>query len=143
MPFAADVIGAAVLVYWSASPTPEDARALGALVAEAHREIGQPVVFIAVIPPGASRPTAEARAAMGRSIKDIANRCESLHLVLEGEGFALATLRSIRSALSLASGTQRLVRIHHSVAEAAAAAQGRVEEAVKIIRAMERLRGSS
>lgn len=64
-------------------------------VASARREAGRPIVCFMIVDPDAEVPSEAGRAAMQRASVLLLNHCESLTLIVEGNGLERTLLRAV------------------------------------------------
>lgn len=78
-------------------------------VATARREVGRPIVCFMIVDSDAEVPSEAGRAAMQRASVSLLNYCESLTLIVEGNGLKRTLLRTVfRGMVMLGKQTLRI-----------------------------------
>jgi hypothetical protein len=78
-------------------------------VAAARREVGRPIVCFMIVDSDAEVPSEAGRAAMQRASVSLLNYCESLTLIVEGNGLKRTLLRTVfRGMVMLGKQTLRI-----------------------------------
>lgn len=107
------------VVRWLA-PTLADVRHATVALDCAVRDAGRPVIFVGVIPVDSDPPAPATRHALDAALAHACATCESVHFIVEGDGFRHAVLRSILAANILATGRRGMVFVSSDVAGAIA-----------------------
>ena len=116
-------VGDVYCVRWIA-PDLDDVDAILSEVREGASERAGQAHYMAFIGEGTSLPTAEVRQAMKGTVEHLLREVRSVHIVVEGKGFRRAALRSINTAVFLAS-RHRDRAFAHDTAEGGAEALAR------------------
>jgi hypothetical protein len=88
-------------VRWSGRPTGDEARRVAEGIIGARRRVGHPLVLVAMIPPSAKLPDADARQELQKQTPIIDRMCESQYVVLEGDTIANALVRGAVTAVTI------------------------------------------
>jgi hypothetical protein len=104
-------------VRWAA-PSKADLPALNAQLADAHRKLGDPVTYIAIVPEDCEPPNDEMRAAFSDTMDEVLSHCSTMHFVMEGQGFKHSILRNALATVLLVKGQRRKVFVHRTLTEA-------------------------
>lgn len=107
--------------------TAEAIRRVNEELAEAHRALGKPVVFVAIVSPDCKLPDSRARAAMVAGSNDVKDICASMHVVIEGHGID-HSLQRIAFTMMAFLAIRKDIFVHDSVMEALAKAVWRSPE---------------
>lgn len=97
------LIDSVLFVRWRERCDPADVRDIVTHTEAAHDEVGDRLVYVAIIPVGVPPPDARTRAALREGTQHAASRCSSVHVVIEGEGLRRALIRSVSAGLLLAT----------------------------------------
>lgn len=118
------IIDPVLFVRWKQTCEVADVAIIRQRTEAAHREVGDRLVYVSIIPVGVPPPDAETRAALRDGTQHATTHCRSIHIVIEGEGLRRALIRSVSAGILLAS--RSTFKIHSTVREA-------LEEARKIV----------
>jgi hypothetical protein len=118
MPYQTFVAGRVFVLRWLSAPTSQDLRVLSSEMSAARQKEDHPLVNLSLISTEINMPDQQTRSEMERFHKVFMDNCESIHVVVGGEGFKHAIARSIVSAFALASGRRGLVHVHRSIDDA-------------------------
>jgi hypothetical protein len=99
-------------------PTVADVDHVVSFAQKLRREGHTGVHYVAIIPKEVDAPGEDVRNAMRRSIDELLETCETLHLVIEGKGFRRAAIRSIGTSIFLFSRYRGRTFAHDSVDDA-------------------------
>jgi hypothetical protein len=91
-------------------------------VAIARRSAGQPILYWPVFDPSADIPAPEVRGLMRDATETLFRHCESMTLIIPGEGLKVSLLRPFMRGLVRAGGHSAKVRIVDSLTAAVQAA---------------------
>lgn len=105
------------VVRWD-KPELQDLRRIDFAIAELHKQLGKPCVYLAIVPENAETPSNEVRSAMIAGMTPLLEHCESIHFVIEGAGFKHTVLRSALAGILLVAGRRGRVFVHTSAQEA-------------------------
>jgi hypothetical protein len=117
MSFKATFARPVFLVRWTA-PRLADVPRLTTEFNRAYEAVGQALPYIAIVPQECEPPDEAARKSMTKGRDEILDRCVSMHLVMEGEGFRYAILRNAFAAMQLFGKKREKVTVHRSLEEA-------------------------
>lgn len=84
-----------------------------------HTRLGEPIVYMGLIPVGITPPEKHVRDAMRDGTLGISDRCGSIHIVIEGHGMRRAIVRSAAAGILLATGLKGAGFLIHENAEQA------------------------
>jgi hypothetical protein len=113
-------------VRWMA-PTASELPAVTGEFLAARKSVGQPIVYVAIVPEDCASPDETTRRGMVRERDAVLPECVSMHIVMEGSGFKHAILRNAMAAMQLVAGRRdKKVQIARSLDEALAAAARQV-----------------
>lgn len=113
-------------VRWE-NPEPQDLRRVDLAVAELHKRLGKPCLYLAIVPADAEAPSNEMRSAMIAGMSGMLEHCESIHFVIEGSGFKHTVLRSALAGILLVAGRRGRVFVHTTVQDALQAVAAHVK----------------
>lgn len=91
---------------------------------EAAKLLGEPVIYITIIPDGVPAPGEAERRALVEALQTNASICRSMHCVIEGQGFKKTMQRSVAAGIFLLAGKRGKMTVHDSVTEALKSADG-------------------
>ncbi len=117
MRYRSALIGNLILVRWSAPPELEDNQSILDEVRAARQRVGRDLVLCNIVSDATAAPSAEVREASTRMTPQLLAACDSMHLVLEGDGVVRSLLRTIIRAMILAGRTGGRVALHSSFDE--------------------------
>jgi hypothetical protein len=130
-------------VRWQGVITVADCEGITKAVERAHAQRGEPLIYVATIPPDSPPPDAEARAAIKEGTEYVTQYCSSIHVVIEGEGMRRALIRSVSAGLLLATGMRgKGFHIHEFVEQALESAAARVSRPVDLKSVLVRARAA-
>lgn len=87
-------------------------------VARLHKMRNKKPIYIAVAPDSTKPPDPQTRTEMGTVLQDLADHCESIHLVFEGEGFRRAVKQSaLVGVLMAAPANSGQLKVHATMDE--------------------------
>ncbi len=89
---------------------------------------GGPVIYVAIVPVECTPPDEKARAGFVATMREVLERCETMHFVMEGQGFKNAILRTSLATVLLVRGQRAKVSVHNSLEEALTAASKRASK---------------
>ena len=122
MSFRYKASGRALFLVWHTVVTLEDVAAAEQLFTAARKAAGAQLVAVGVISAHVrSHPDADTRAAMSRVMPTIAEKCEAIHVVAEGDDFQRKLLRGLFRAILRVAGILPM-QMHSTVGSALAAA---------------------
>jgi hypothetical protein len=130
MPFATAFVRPVFFVRWAA-PRLADVPRVAAEFNRAHEAAGQPLVYIAIVPEDSQPPDEPTRKSMTSGANNVLDRCASMHLVLEGEGFRQAILRNVVAGMVLLGGRREKLSISRTAEEALDEALRRIPAELK------------
>ncbi len=110
-----------LLVRWEQSVTTQDVQEVENAVKEAYNQVGPRLSYVAVIPSDVPPPESSVRDALANSSKRVSSLCSSMHLVIEGQGFRRAIIRSIITGIVFI--TRSDFEVHTSLNDAISAAK--------------------
>lgn len=90
-----------LMVRWD-NVTIDDTVRVAEWIRECHEQVGQPLAYIAVVPPDAPLPKAETRRALLSGYDGVVELCSTMRLVMLGAGFRKAALRAVSAGLLMA-----------------------------------------
>jgi hypothetical protein len=108
-------------VRWD-TPTKHDLPRIQVQLEEAYKENEGPVVYVAIVPDGSSPPDDDLRAEFIGRMAEVLDRCDTMHFVIEGEGFKHAVVRTSLATILLVRGQRTKVFVHRSLDDALTAA---------------------
>jgi hypothetical protein len=89
---------------------------------------GRQIITIMIMPPEIPAPEGDVRNAMNRRASDLLECNESLHCVIEGDGFKNSIKRSVTTSVLLLSGKRGKMAVHKTLQEALEALRPRLNE---------------
>lgn len=92
---AVGVVDRICFLRWSPRPTGAEVRGVADAIARMRREVGRPLILVAVIPSDAGLPDREGREELVRLAPLVERTCEIQYAVLEGDSFVSALVRGI------------------------------------------------
>lgn len=128
-----------LFVRWQSRCDVTDIERITEAIESARKTVGSGLVYVASVPVGVPPPEHDARVAMRSGIDHASERCNSVHLVIEGQGLRRAIIRSVSAGLLLA--TRASFSIHTDVEAALLAASETVSFELPQILAMAREKG--
>jgi hypothetical protein len=118
-------------VRWTA-PVASEMPGVTAEFAQARKQMGEPIVYIAIVPEDCQAPDETTRRAMVRERDQVLPECLSMHIVMEGSGFKHAILRNAMAAMQLVAGKRdKKVQIARTLDEALASASRDVPDGMQ------------
>jgi hypothetical protein len=88
------------------------------LLEDSRNRHARPLVYVGIVPAALEPPAESERKALAQMINDVLKSCSCIHLVLEGQGFRQAAMRTIAAGMFLLTGRRGVVMNHDSVEEA-------------------------
>jgi hypothetical protein len=135
------VIGRIFAVRWIVFSLP----ALSAVrqeIAEVRRTLVRRLVYLSLIPSSPRSFTEAEREFLGSYVRDLLVRdCQSIHHVIEGEGFVASTRRSIVTNLAVASSRPDVFHTHASLEAALESIAEEVGDSSAVLLSEARQRG--
>ena len=116
MAYVSAIIGNVFAVRWD-GPTAADVEQMDAEVAAFKRGVSK-MHGLAVVPEDTPPPDDATRKAMGRSMKTLLDHLETMHTVIEGDGFKHTILRSVMTGVTLVGGKRGRVFTYATIPEA-------------------------
>ena|SRR5260221_5998013 len=116
-PVSADAVSGAVLVgrvFLSRAFKSDSAAELSRVlrqVASARQQAGRPLLCLMVVDPEAEIPSEAGRAAIQRTTLSLLNYCESLTLIVEGNGLEQSLLRTVLRGMATSGGKSLRLRV--------------------------------
>jgi hypothetical protein len=104
-------------VRWMA-PKIEDVSRVAAEFFQAYQRFGNRIVYVAIVPEECEPPDDAVRMAMTRGRDEVLPYCESMHIVMEGQGFRYAILRNALATMQFFGRGRDQVRIYRTLDEA-------------------------
>jgi hypothetical protein len=114
MPFATALVGPVFFVRW-AMPRLADVPRVAAEFNRAYEKVGESLVYVAIVPEDSPPPDEATRKSMTSGANNVLDRCVSMHLVLEGEGFRHAILRNVVAGMVLLGGRREKLSISRTI----------------------------
>ncbi len=99
-------------------------------VQKATAKVGAPVIGVSILPEDSPPPTDDVRKAMARSMEDMVSVTDSLHFIMEGDGFRHSIGRSALATILLFSSNRKKIFVHPSVQVALAGLAGKLTASV-------------
>ncbi len=93
-------VGRIFFTRWSLRATGHDAREAIAAMMTARRQVGQPLILVAILPPGMALPDHDARTAIVEFLPIFEHVCELQYAVLLGDSVGSALLRGAVALVS-------------------------------------------
>jgi hypothetical protein len=87
-------------------------------LADAHRTLGRPLFFVAIVPADSQPPDERMRKAFAETMDTVLGHCRTMHFVIEGDGFKHSILRNALAAVLLVRGQRSRIFVHRSLSEA-------------------------
>jgi hypothetical protein len=116
MPFRVTFARPVFLVRWT-QPRLADVPRVTAEFNRAYETVGQAIPYFAIVPQDCESPDEATRKSMVKARDAVLDRCVTMHLVMEGEGFRVAILRNALAAMMLFGGKREKIRIHRTLEE--------------------------
>jgi hypothetical protein len=104
--YSLNTIGEILILIWTGSPTVQGVGACSAMLTSLRRELSpKKVGFLTIIEPTAGQGTlpAPVRNALGQMLKEHENALQAAAIVFEGSGFRATVVRSVVTAIQMAS----------------------------------------
>jgi len=114
MTCATGIVERLFLVRWD-EPVPSDVHRVVTEVGTASERLGQKLYFIAVTPANSKPPDEPTRRVFAANLPRLLERCESLHLIIEGTGFSSTVRRAVAAGLFLVSGKRKSMFVHDDI----------------------------
>ena len=108
------VVDRVFFVRWQ-SPVMSDVLPLLRAVQKAAAKVGGPVVGVSILPEDSPPPTDDVRKAMARSMEDMLAATDSLHFIMEGDGFRHSIGRNALATILLFSANRKRIFVHPTV----------------------------
>ncbi|MCS6915491.1 MAG: hypothetical protein RMK29_14725 [Myxococcales bacterium] len=116
------------MLRWTIAPqTRADVDSILSEFASLHAKFG-PVIGIGVVPPELPVPEGDVRRYINEKMPELLSHAETLHYVIEGQGFKNSILRSVVVSLLLLTGKRGQIYVHKSFEEAVEALTPRLAE---------------
>jgi hypothetical protein len=103
-------------------PQVGDVRDIERELKTSHERQGGPVIYIAIVPAECKPLDEKVRTAFINRMQEVLERCETMHFVMEGQGFKNAIMRSSLAAVLLVRGQRTKVFVHKALEDALASA---------------------
>ena len=97
-------------------------------LAQAREQEGRDLVYIAIAPEDSAAPEEPVRKAFMNAMEDVLNYCQTMHFVMEGQGFKHSILRNALASVLLVRGQRTKVFVHRTLEEALTEANQRSRE---------------
>lgn len=118
MSYAHHLVDRVFLLKWTGAPTVEDVHSISRDLSVARQAAGQQLLYVGLIEAEKTgMPDQATRDAMSNTIGSIMEVCETVGLVVVGEGIKNILVSTLVRAMSLAGGKKKMVS-YRSVAEA-------------------------
>ncbi len=117
MAFLSDGFQNLIVVRW-VNPEPGDSPAIVDLTRRTATRLRQKLIYVGVVPDNSEKPSEVVRKEMTKALPLVLESCQCVHLVLEGQGFGKAFMRTVAAGIFLVSGQRGRVSTHDSVREA-------------------------
>jgi hypothetical protein len=117
-------------VRWKAA-TMQDIPTIDRELDAAYKANGGPIIYVAILPEDATPPDDKTRAEFIKTMQDVLTRCETMHFVMEGQGFKHAVLRTSVATILLVRGQRTKVFVHTNLEEALAKAADKASAKLK------------
>ena len=130
MAFAATFARPIFFVRWT-SPRMADVPRVTSLFNRAYESMGAHIVYIAIVPEDCVPPDDTTRKSLTKGGDEALDRCLSMHIVLEGQGFRTAILRNALAGMLLLGKRRDKLVVHKTVDEALDEALRRVPPDLK------------
>jgi hypothetical protein len=134
MAFATALVRPIFFVRWT-SPRLHDVPRVSIEFNRAHEAIGEPLIYIAIVPEDSQPPDEVTRKSMTSGADNVLDRCASMHLVLEGGGFRHSILRNAVAGMLLLGRRREKLAVHGTLDEALDEARRRAPAALKFDKA--------
>jgi hypothetical protein len=108
------VVDRVFFVRWQ-SPAMSDVLPLLRAVQKAAGKVGGPVIGVSILPEDSPPPTDDVRKAMARSMEDMLAVADSLHFIMEGDGFRHSIGRNALATILLFSANRKRIFVHPTV----------------------------
>ncbi len=112
--YRSSLIGNVFVVRWSEPPQVVDNVTILQDLRAARQRAEAPLLFCNIVSDATDVPSAEVRAHAVRITPEILELCDSMHLVLEGEGLVRSLLRTVIRGMILAGRSGGRVFLHNS-----------------------------
>jgi hypothetical protein len=104
---------------------PDDLAAVRRRIAEMHRMLARPILYLSLIPDSPRVFSEAERAALADYLRDLlACGCGVIHHVIDGEGFVASSRRSIVTNMALATARPEVFETHATLEDALAEIAG-------------------
>lgn len=117
MAYTSEVIDSVYVVRWD-NPQASDIPMVEREVANAARRATGPLHGLSIVPATTRPPDDETRSAMGRSMSNLLEHLDTMHVVIEGSGFTHTILRNVMAGIILVGGKRGRVFVSREVVEA-------------------------
>ena len=117
MPYISRTAGPLYIVRWD-NPQAGDVAMVEREVADAARSAPGKLYGLSIVPATTRAPDDATRTAMGRSMSKLLVHLETMHVVIEGSGFAHTILRNVMAGIILVGGKRGRVFVSRDVGEA-------------------------
>jgi hypothetical protein len=115
MPYASCLVDRAFLLRWGDIIEKSDMVRLVAELSAGRDTTGQALVYVGIVPETTKAPAEEVRREMTATLPLLLEHCETVHVVMEGAGFATSIKRSMMTAMMFATGKRGRVFVHDTV----------------------------
>jgi len=110
----------AVFALWGDKPEIADIARVKLAVEAAAAECGHPIVYVTRVPEDAPAPDAQFRAHLDQALPGLLQACSTYHVLLEGDGFAVAMKRGVLTGMFQLSWRRKTFFVHAKASEIAA-----------------------
>lgn len=117
MPYQSETLDRLYVVRWE-DPVASDVARMEREVAQVARRASESLHGLSIVPARTSPPDEATRTAMGKSMPSLLDHLATMHVAIEGTGFAHTILRSAMTGIILVGGKRGRVFVHASVADA-------------------------
>lgn len=104
-------------VRW-ASPSMTDIAQVKSRLVQAHEQGGHDLVYVAIVPEDSTPPDEAVRKAFMNAMDEVLTYCQTMHFVMEGQGFKHSILRNALASVLLVRGQRTKVFVHRTLEEA-------------------------
>jgi hypothetical protein len=98
---------------------PEDLAAVHRSIAEMHRIVARPIIYLSLIPDSPRVFTETERFMLGEFLRELlTSGCGAIHHVIDGAGFVASSRRSILTNMALATAQPAAFKTHATLEDA-------------------------
>ena len=134
MPYKSALLGRIHVVRWESSPQAPDGSRLLTELETYHRRVGKKLTNLSLVSNRIAAPEGNEQQEMMRRRHIWTDMCEHVHVVVQGEGFKHAIVRSVIAGIAIGFTKRGFLEVHRSMAAAITRIAAELDEDAVILR---------